>query len=100
VESGERGGQLLAPGPGLIDTDEQPALSAGDPGGDLQQPVAQLRGFGVGEVAVEESGLVQAIRSAAVRASSTQAALIANCREGSRSRPVFLAQRIRSSTRA
>jgi hypothetical protein len=43
VEAGERGGELVAPGPGLVDTDEQSALSAGDPGGDVQQQVAQRR---------------------------------------------------------
>jgi hypothetical protein len=69
-----------------------------DPGGDLQQPAAQRRGLGTGNRALDPGGLGQGIRSAAVRASCPdQAGLNANCGDGSRAEPVFLAQRIRSS---
>jgi hypothetical protein len=33
------------------------AGGAGESGGDVQQPVAQFLGFGLGEVAVQEQGL-------------------------------------------
>jgi hypothetical protein len=46
VESGERGGEVLSPGPGAVDADVQPALAAGDPGGDVQESVAQGGRFG------------------------------------------------------
>ena len=49
---------------------------------------------------VRASRRVQATRSAAMAVSSSQAALIAKCREGKRPRPESLACRMRSSTRA
>ena len=55
----------------------------GDAGGGVQDPVAQRLGFGVGEFAVQHRAWVHAIRSCAVSASSSQAALSANTRRGS-----------------
>jgi hypothetical protein len=40
-----------------VEADPDAALTAGDPGGDVQQPVAQLLRLGGGEVAVQERGL-------------------------------------------
>ena len=57
LESGERGGEGVAPWPGLVDTDEQASLASGDAGGDVQQPVAQGVRFGGGELALEQGGL-------------------------------------------
>ena len=56
-ESGERGGQLVSPGPVFGDAHEQAALAAGDAGGDVQQPVAQRLRLAPGELAVEQGGL-------------------------------------------
>jgi len=39
------------------DSQPESALPAGDPGGDVQQPVAQCLGFAAGELAVEQGGL-------------------------------------------
>jgi hypothetical protein len=50
-------GQFACPGPGAREADPDPPLATGDPGGDVQQPVAQLLGFCGGEGAVEEHGL-------------------------------------------
>ena len=57
LEAGERGGQGVSPGPAGVDPEEQPALSVGEPGGDVEQLVAQRPGFGAGQVPVEQGGL-------------------------------------------
>jgi hypothetical protein len=46
VSRAKAAGQAGGPGPGLLNTQVDLALSAGDAGGDVQQPVAQLLGFG------------------------------------------------------
>jgi vacuolar-type H+-ATPase catalytic subunit A/Vma1 len=56
VKSSEGRGEVVAPGPGVVDADVQAALAVGDPGGDVQEPVAQGRWFGGGERAVEQGG--------------------------------------------
>ena len=70
--------EVVGPGPALGDPQPGAAGGAGDPGGDVQQPVAQLLGFGGGEVAVQEeaSGSRRAGRCRSGRVRS-QAALIA-----------------------
>src|SRR4029450_12705150 len=56
-EAGERAGQFYAPGPMFGDPDEQFALSAGDPGGDVEQPVAQRLRLALGQIAGQYGGL-------------------------------------------
>jgi hypothetical protein len=45
------------PGPGALDAQPEPALSAGESGGDVEQPVAQRLRLGLGEIAVQEQVL-------------------------------------------
>jgi hypothetical protein len=49
----ERGGKFVRPWPRFGDFDLSFALAADDPGGGVQQPVAQGLGFGPGEVAAQ-----------------------------------------------
>src|SRR4051794_176529 len=83
-EAVERVGELGCPRPAGVDSDLGAALSVDQPGGDVQQPVAQQFRFGLGEVASRRVVWVQAIRSAAVSASCSQVWLIWNSRDGSR----------------
>ena len=48
---GERGDQVVGPGPGGRDVQVAVALAVGDPGGGVQQGVPQAFGFGVGQFA-------------------------------------------------
>ena len=43
-------GELMRPGPTMVDSDSGSALPAYEAGGDVQQPVAQRLGFGFGPV--------------------------------------------------
>jgi len=65
----------------------------------VQQPVAQLLGSAVARAPSRSSSRVQASRLQARLTSSTQTVLTLSCRDGRWAKPVFLAQRIRSSTR-
>ena len=56
-EPAERGRELARPGPGALDAEPAPALSAGEPRCDVQQPIAQRLGLRSGEVAVQEQVL-------------------------------------------
>src|SRR6478672_7452168 len=56
-EPSERGGELGGPGPAGVDSDSDFALAVDDPGGGVEQPVAQLLRFGLSQVVVEEGGL-------------------------------------------
>src|SRR6476660_6855123 len=51
-EPGECRSEVEGPGPGALNAQPASALSAGEPCGDVQQPVAQRRGLGLREVAV------------------------------------------------
>src|SRR5215207_10592887 len=93
-------GELMPPGPTIVDSDSGSALPAYEAGGDVQQPVAQHLGLGLGQVVVSRVVWVQAIRSAAVNASCSQVWLIGKSREGKRPIPVCLRFLILSSTRA
>ena len=53
----ERGGEFVPPGPVFGDAEPSLALASGDPGGDVQEPVAQRLRFTDGEVTVQEDGL-------------------------------------------
>jgi hypothetical protein len=53
----ERGDDLFGPGPAFGDAEPGAAGGAGDPGGHVEQPVAQGFGFGAGEVAVQQEVL-------------------------------------------
>lgn len=100
VESSERGSGLLGPGPALLDPDPDAALTSGDPGSDVQQPVAQRLRFGFREGAVEDEVLGPGEQVDASITTVSQAELIAKVRDGKWFRPVSLAVRMRSSTRA
>ncbi len=78
------------------------AGTAGETGGAVQQPVAQRLGLGdrEGGVVVQEVVWVQASRSIAVSAQSSQAWLMSDCREGKCPMPVSFLHRMRFSTRA
>jgi hypothetical protein len=47
-EAGERGGEVVGPGPAGRDLDEGAAVAAYDPGGGVQQPIAQQLRLGLG----------------------------------------------------
>ena len=53
----ERVGELIGPGPPVVDFDLGSALPAGEAGGDVQQPVAQRLGFGLGQLTAQQDGL-------------------------------------------
>jgi len=98
-ELGERFGELVGPGPGALDTQPAPVLSAGQPGGDMEQPVAQRLGSAVPEMAVQEQVLGPGDQIDGEYDDGHHALLIANERLGKWSRPVFFAHPMRSSTR-
>jgi hypothetical protein len=50
-------GELIRPGPTMVDSDSGSALPAYEAGGDVQQPVAQHLGLGLGQVVGQEGGL-------------------------------------------
>ena len=98
-EPGERGGELGGPGPAGVDSDPDLALAVDDPGGGV--PAAGSAASSVRLVPGQRCRRVvwvQAIRSAAVNASCSQTALIANSRDGKRPIPVCLTALTRSST--
>ena len=72
-------GDLFGPPPVEVDTEPGLTGAAGDPGGDVQHPVAERRDLGGGEVWFEAKprSLVQATRSIAVITISSQALLAA-----------------------
>lgn len=96
----EAGFQLAGPGPVHRDLDFPFALAADQPGGSVQQPVAQRLGSAVARVVCRHSSRIQHSRSQAIMAATHQAWLISHDVEGRCFRPVSFAQRIRSSTRA
>jgi hypothetical protein len=53
LDAGERGGEGVGPGPVGWDVQPAQALAVGDPGGGVQESVAQGLGFSLGEVAVQ-----------------------------------------------
>jgi hypothetical protein len=53
----EGGGELGGPGPTGGDLDDRSSTATDDPGGDMQQPVAQELGLDQGERAVQQGGL-------------------------------------------
>lgn len=53
----ERGGELSDPGPAGVDSDADLALAAGNPGGGVQQPIAQLFDLDLVEHTVQKDGL-------------------------------------------
>ncbi len=53
-EPGEGSDERVFPGPVAVDPEMQSSSASDQAGGDVQQPVAQLFGFGGGEGAVEE----------------------------------------------
>src|SRR5207342_3644109 len=53
----ERSSELDGPRPVGVDLDHGAALAVADPGGGVQQPVAQLLRLGVGQAGFEEDGL-------------------------------------------
>lgn len=57
MQAGEGGGHGVPSRPAGVDADEQSALAAGQPGGDVQQPVTQQPGLDPGQFAVEQGGL-------------------------------------------
>ena len=72
-------GDLFGPPPVEVDTEPGLTGAAGDPGGDVQHPVAEGRYLAGGEVRFvgEAEQLVQATRSIAVITISNQALLAA-----------------------
>jgi hypothetical protein len=60
------------------DAHEDSSSAADDAGGHVQQVGSAAFRFGLGQYAVQQGGLGQAITSAAVSASSSQAALTLN----------------------
>ncbi len=57
AQAGERGGQLGGPWPVFVDLELPGAGGAGEPGGDVQQPVAQRRRLAAGQFAVQAEHL-------------------------------------------
>ena len=64
-EAGECGGQVVAPGPVRGDAQPGAALTAGDAGCDVQQPVTQRLGLALARSPLSRVVWVQAIRSLA-----------------------------------
>src|SRR3954452_2457875 len=91
------------PGPGLRYSEPSLTCAVGQPGGNVQEAVAQrfrlAGGEGLGGAGQARSR-VQAVRSGAIWVSISRVWLIANSLDGKRPSPVSLACRIRSSTRA
>ena len=56
-EAGERGGEILRPGPAGGDLDDGAAAAVDDPGGGVEQLVAQQFRLGLGQGSVEQDGL-------------------------------------------
>jgi hypothetical protein len=57
TQPGERPGEFDDPWPGVLPAQDDPAGVADDPGGHMQQPVAQRLGLGHGQVAVQQQYL-------------------------------------------
>lgn len=57
VQAGEGYGEVTGPGPGAGQADPGAALAVGDPSGDVQNPGADLLGFGGDQTDVQERGL-------------------------------------------
>ncbi len=75
--------------------------AVGDPGGDVQEPVAQPFRFGGGEFAVEEQQLGPGEQvTCGQREFEPGGVDREDSRDGNRPKPVSLPQRMRSSTRA
>jgi hypothetical protein len=56
-EAGECCGEVIGPGPAGGDLDEGASAATDDPGGGVQQPVAEQFRFGVGQLAGEQDRL-------------------------------------------
>jgi hypothetical protein len=93
VANSSRQGQCSAMRPSL-------ALASGDPGGDVQEPVAQRLRFTDGEVTVQEDGLGPGDQVVGGQGQVQPDHVDGDMPGGNRPRPVSLAQRMRSSTRA
>ncbi|GAA3485628.1 hypothetical protein GCM10018966_101610 [Streptomyces yanii] len=50
----ESRGQFVSPGPGRRDPQAEAASTAGEAGGNVEQPVAKFLGFGGGEFAIQQ----------------------------------------------
>jgi hypothetical protein len=83
-ESVEGVGEVAGPGPADVDSDLGLVLAADEAGGDVEQPEAQCLGSALARSPVSRVVWVQAMRSAAVRASCSQAWLIWNSGDGNR----------------
>ena len=57
AQAGERVEERFAPGPAARQVEAQPAGVAGEPAGDVEEPVAQPLGLAAGELAVEQEPL-------------------------------------------
>jgi hypothetical protein len=93
----EGGGEFVFPRPGFRYPQTQAAAAAGEAGGDVQQPVAELFRLGAATSPSSSRTRIQASRSIAVGLSSSQAALTLKSREGKRPKPVVLPHRMWSS---
>jgi hypothetical protein len=100
TKPGERPGEFEGPWPGVLQVQDDPAGVADDPGGDMPQPVAQRLGSATARSPSSSNAWVQQVRSWAARTSSSQTLLRRHRSKGRLARPVALAARMRSSTRA
>lgn len=70
-EAGVGGGEVVAPRPGAVDPEDCLPSSGDEAGGDVEEPVAQALGFGIGGVALEVRHLVAGRLPAAERSRLT-----------------------------
>ena len=77
AEPGECRGHLSCPGPGALNAEPTPALSAGKAGGEVRQPVAHRLWFGLGDSPCRSRCWVAAMTSTASMTTVSQAVLIA-----------------------
>ena len=75
-DAGESGEEVIDPGPVGGQPEVSASGAAGQPGRDVQQPVAQGFGFGCGQFSGQREQPQQAVRSAAIAVAVSQAWLI------------------------
>jgi len=94
----EGGGELGCPWPVVLQSQPSAAAMEREPGGDVQQPVAQPLGSALASSPESSSAWVQTIRSCASITISSHTSLRANSLNGNLASPVSLSSRMRSST--
>ena len=93
-------GELMRPRANGVDSDLGSALAVDEPGGDVQQPVAQQFGLGLGQVAVQEGGLGPSDQVGRGQRELQPGLVDLELSDGNRPIPVCFRFLMRSSTRA